>query len=172
MRKVRRIAHLSVFMLAVQFLCGCDSVDDDRIPAMPVSINLSGAAAWNTYGVHGFGVSRRFVKPLGQPAGFPYTGTSATGFGGVLLIGGMDVFTTDSDVPLAYDLSCPVERKPDVRVEVEASTFDAVCPVCQSHYNVTMGGGSPLSGPALIDKYGLKRYRCLPTGDGGYIITN
>jgi len=39
---------------------------------------------------------------------------------------------------------------------------------------VTMGGGAPLSGPAASGdhKYGLRRYRCLPSGNGGYVITN
>lgn len=154
----------------------CNSVDDERIPAYAVSINLGDTGTWNTYGVSGFGNSRRFIlsPSLREPAGFPYSRQSATGFGGVLLISGMDPFTTQTDVPLAYDLACPVEAKPDIRVEIEGELYQAVCPECGSRYDVTMGGGSPLAGPAATGKYkyGLRRYRCLPTGSGGYHITN
>lgn len=162
--------------LAVTALAGCHSVDDDRIPMHAVSINLADAGRWNTYGVAGFGTSRRFIMSSGlrEPQGFPYSTQSATGYGGVLLINGMDPFTATTDTPLAYDLACPVEVKPDVRVEIKGELYEAVCPVCGSHYDVTMGGGSPLSGPAATGKYkyGLRRYRCLPSGNGGYIITN
>lgn len=157
-------------------ISGCQTVDSDNIPAAPVNIVLADAGTWNTYGVSGFGSSRRFILATGvrEPSGFPYSQTSATGFGGVLLINGMDPFTAATDTPLAYDLACPVERKSDVRVEVETGLYEAVCPQCGSHYDVTMGGGAPLSGPAASGstKYGLRRYRCLPSGSGGYIITN
>lgn len=155
---------------------GCDSVENDIIPAAPVNIVLSDAGTWNTYGVAGYGVNRRFILSQGlrEPVGFPYSQTSATGFGGVLLISGMDPFTATTDTPLAYDLACPVERKADIRVEIEGDLYEAVCHQCGSHYDVTMGGGSPLSGPAATGntKYGLKRYRCIPSGSGGFIITN
>lgn len=163
-------------MLVAVMAVGCHSVDDDRIPAYAVSINLGDAAFWNTYGVSGFGSNRRFIlsPSLREPRGFPYSQQSATGYGGVLLISGMDPFTNQTDVPLAYDLACPVEVKADVRVQIEGELFEAVCPVCGSHYDVTMSGGSPVSGPAATGKYkyGLRRYRCLPTGNGGYVITN
>ncbi len=172
-----RLSLLIVVLMSVETgvsLSGCQTVDDERIPNLPVSIDLSNAGTWNTYGVSGFGSSRRFIISLKQPTGFPYSTTSATGFGGVLLIDGMDPYTTSTDVPLAYDLACPVEMKSTVRVEVESELYHAVCPECGSTYDVTMGGGSPLSGPAAAGerKYGLRRYACYPSGSGGYIVTN
>lgn len=168
----RILAALALILI----LAGCDSVDDNRIPSYAVSINLTGAGVWNSYGVSGFGSHRRFIKTanLREPANFPYSATSATGFGGVLLINGMDAFTTEADVPLAYDLSCPVEAKADVRVTVVGDAYDAVCPVCGSRYDVVAGGGGPVAGPAAEGdrKYALRRYRCLPAPDGGYLITN
>lgn len=155
---------------------GCSEVNDDRIPGAPVNISLSDVATWNTYGVAGFGSNRQFILSSGirVPKGFPFNQGSATGFGGVLLISGMDPFTATTDYPLAYDLACPVEMKADIRVEVENELYNAVCPSCGSVFDVTMAGGTPLSGPAASGnvKYGLRRYRCLPTGSGGYIITN
>lgn len=156
--------------------CGCSPVEDESIPNMPVNISLGNAAAWNTYGVAGFGTSRRFILDNGirEPSGFPYTGQSATGFGGVLLINGMDPYTVSTDAPLAYDLACPVERERDVRIEVEGELYHAVCPRCGSTYDVTMAGGAPLSGPAAQGerKLALRRYRVMPSVNGGYLITN
>ncbi len=153
-------------------LSGCNGVDDDRIPNMPVNINLSDPGVWSKYGVFGFGDARYFVPALGEPKGFFYSAESATGFGGVLLIRGMDPVSAETDMALAYDLACPVECDPNIRVRVDASTFEAICPVCGSHYDVTMAGGSPVSGPALTGstKLGLRRYSCYQSVYGGYLI--
>lgn len=159
-------------------LSGCDTVDDNRIPNLAVSINLGDSGLWNTYGVAGFGDHRNFIfsqnPSIKIPESFHFTSQTYTGFGGILLIRGMDPYENLTDVPLAYDLACPVECKQDVRVEIEGDLYEAVCPVCHSHFDVTMAGGAPLSGPAATGKYkyGLRRYRCYPTGMGGYIITN
>lgn len=172
---LRRIvaALTAISFVCLQFLTGCHTVDDDRIPAMPVSINLSDIGLWNRYGVSGFGVYRYFIPQLHEPSGFSYTVATSTGFGGVLLIGGMDPYTTDTNTPLAYDLACPLEREPNVRVAIDSNTFEAVCPKCGSHYDVTMGGGAPTAGPALEGKhkYGMTRYQCLASSAGGYMIT-
>lgn len=155
---------------------GCDSVVENRIPAMPVSIDLANPGTWSTYGVAGFGDYNYFVYMTGAerlPSGFPYKTTSATGFGGVLLIEGMDPFTLETMTPLAYDMACPIERNRTVRVYIDEN-LEAVCPVCNSHYNVTTAGGAPTAGPALTGehKYGLQRYSCSPAGYGGYYISD
>ncbi|MCM1291219.1 MAG: hypothetical protein NC201_08050 [Prevotella sp.] len=155
-------------------LVSCDSIVDDRIPALPVSINLGDAGMWNTYGVAGFGVHRYFIKDSRptQPAGYLYNETTYTGFGGVLLIGGMDPYTSSTNVPLAYDLSCPVEVKPEIRVKIDPETYHAVCPKCGSVYDVTMLAGAPIEGPAAAPsaKYRLQNYSVLGTQFGGYVI--
>lgn len=144
---------------------------------MAVSINLSDPGVWATYGVAGFGSFNYFIlqsnSPI-SPSGFTYLSNSATGFGGVLLIEGMDPFTAQTGVPLAYDLACPVEKQPTIRVAITGENYEAVCPVCDSHYDVTMGAGAPTAGPALTGehKYGLRRYYCHPTSSGGYIIND
>lgn len=167
-----RRSAIAALIAAAAMLTACDEVVDDRIPAMPVTILLSNAGSWNTYGVAAYGQYRYFIKELRQPANFGYTDQTFTGFGGVLLIGGVDPFNGNTLAPLAYDLSCPVECKPDIRVAIDPQTLDAVCPVCGSHYNVTSAVGAPVSGVAADGKhkYGLQRYSCRRTSFGGYDI--
>lgn len=171
---LRYIVPVCTFLSLLSGIVSCNSVDDDRIPTLPVNLNLSDPGVWNRYGVTGFGIYKYFIPGLQQPSGFTYTVGSAAGFGGVLLIGGMDPFSGDTQTPLAYDLSCPVECKPDIRVKIDDTTFEAICPECKSHYDVTMRGGVPVSGPACEHKrpYSLRRYQCFPTQYGGYVITN
>lgn len=151
-------------------LAGCHTVDDDRIPRLPVSIDLADNGLWNTFGVTGVGIHRNFI--LGrEPAGFHYNARSATGYGGVLLIGGMDPFTNDPNVPLAYDLACPYCRESTIRVVIN-DALEAECKVCTSRYDVVMGGGTPVYGPAKTHRFGMRRYRCLPGNLGGYYISD
>lgn len=158
-------------------LQGCKGIDNERIPNMAVNISLSDAGMWNSYGVSGFGSHRNFIySPSGgsQPSGFPYKYGSATGFGGVLLIEGLDPYNNLGAYPLAYDLACPVERRADIRVKIDNENYVAVCPECKSIYDVTMAAGAPISGEAATGKYkyALKSYRVIPSGQGGYIIIN
>ena len=156
------------------FFNSCASIDDERIPNFPVNISISDAGMWNIYGVSGFGSNKNFILSLNLPSGFPYSSKSATGFGGVLLIEGIDPFSANTSIPLAYDLACPVERKADIRVKVSEETFAAICPECHSAYDVTMQRGAPISGPAATGKYkyALKSYSCVPSGLGGFYISN
>ena len=174
MKRLPGYCLLIIFSLGI---AGCQTVDNERIPNMAVNISLSDAGLWNTYGVSGFGSNRNFIyKPGGisVPSGFPYKYGSATGFGGVLLIEGIDPFSTITAAPLAYDLACPVERKADIRVHIDMDTYVAVCDECHSTYDVTMQGGAPISGVAATGKYkyALKSYHVVPAGNGGYYITN
>lgn len=172
-----RKSILLVTLLLSIWLSGCQSVDNERIPNMVVNISLSDAGVWNTYGVSGFGSHRYFIYSTNgnsQPAGFRYGSKSATGFGGVLLIEGLDPFNNLGAYPLAYDLACPVERQPNIRVIIDSENYVAFCPECGSVYDVTMGAGGPIGGPAYSGeyKYGLKMYRVVPSGMGGYMIVN
>jgi len=165
--------RLSCLGVAACLAAGCGSeLDDTRIPAFSVQINLTDPGRWNVYGVSAYGQANYFVRQSRIPANFPYTETTYTGFGGVLIIMGMNPFLAGEMAPLAYDMACPVECDANIRVAIDPDTFEAVCPVCDSHYDVTMGAGAPIAGPALTGsvKYGLQRYSVIP-GGGGYMIT-
>lgn len=86
----------------------CDTIDNDRIPAVPVNIIFSTVATWDTYGVTGALDSRRFIltRTEREPRNFPYPASSSTGFGGVLLV--CDYYGN----PVAYDLACPWSSAP------------------------------------------------------------
>lgn len=169
--KMKKI-KIKIICLLSLFFVSCDGLDNDRIPAVAVNIAISDIGQWNTYGVSAYGEYKYFIRESRLPSNFPYTETTYTGYGGVLLIGGMDPFTAETNVPLAYDLACPVECKPSVRVAIDPNTLEAVCPQCGSHYDVVMTGGAPVDGPALTGeiKYKLQSYTCSPTASGGYII--
>ena len=83
---------------AVVTLFSCNSIDDDRIPAAAVNITFSTAADWNIYGVAGAMDYKYFILSKREPSNFPYLASSATGFGGVLLVSNV------MGEPMAYDV--------------------------------------------------------------------
>lgn len=131
----------------------CNHIDDDRIPPAPVYIAFQSVAEWERYGVAGATDFRRFIKAERIPDDYPYAALTETGYGGVLLV---------SDLMgecRAYDLSCPVEARANIRVEVDTESNIAFCPTCGSIYDIYSNFGTPLSGPAIDRGYGLRRYR-------------
>lgn len=164
--------------LIIVMTSGCNTIDDERIPNLSVNINLTPASSWQTYGVPGYGDFRYFIRDIREPSNFPWLATTTTGYGGVLLISGTDPFTNEVGVPLAYDMSCPVEKLPDVRVRITHIEDEvlpmAQCPVCKSFYGVIEGGGVARGGVARDKHYGLRMYQCVegPNNMGGYLITN
>ena len=115
---------------------GCDKIDNKVVPSFVVQL----------------------------PSNFPYNVNTYTGYGGVLLMMGLEM-------PMAYDLSCPVEMSRDVILTINPDNYDAVCPRCGSRFNPLTGAGGPLSGVAINNKVGMRQYRVIPS-NGGYIIAN
>lgn len=173
--KTNTLKWIPALLVAALWLSSCsDAVNNTRLPNYPVYLNLSGAGVWNTYGVGGVGMHREFIKDKNLPGGFPYLASSYTGYGGILLAG-VDAASNFADetwpyLPVAYDMSCPVEAERDVVVYVDDNTFEAVCPKCQSHYTL-MSGGGPIAGPAVGLRYGLEPYKCIGSPMTGFIIT-
>ena len=154
---------LGCCLLAASYLrTGCDNYDDHRLPARPVHIEIY-SAQWSVYGVHGYMEWQTFVKNS-LPKGYSWAANSYSGFGGVLLICGLN------NQLLAYDMACPVECKSNVQVTVDEEAGVAVCNACGSTYDVFNGYGQPLSGRAQEKKYGLTSYQVTYTSTG-YPIT-
>lgn len=168
---VKRYLTIPYVLSALMFaftLCSCEKIDSSRIPSYSVYLPLDSQALWDTYGVHSYGESRRFIRDLKQPSNFAYTALTYTGYGGILLVSGLD--GQDYNSPLAYDLACPVEVSPDVRVHIDSDTFEAVCSKCGSRYDVCEGRGRATSGIANQRHYGLTMYHVVPATYGGYTI--
>lgn len=159
---------LLFYILAIILLSSCETINDNRIPPTAVNIELNNQGLWDTYGVHGYGQYRTFIKSERVPSNYPYTELTYTGFGGVLLISG--ALNGNYNVPLAYDLACPIEAKYNVRITIDNSNFQAYCSKCGSRYDVCEGSGRPVSGEALTKNYGLKCYNVIPSSLGGYTI--
>ncbi len=160
-----RILKLIAILLLVAAATGCDRVNNKSLPEYPVRINLGDYGRWVTYGVSGAAEYRTFSRERREPSNFPYDSNTYTGFGGVLLMMGVDM------VPMAYDMACPVEARTDVVIHIDSENFDAVCPQCHSRYNVLTGRGTSMSGMAYERKLGLRVYAVSPY-NGGYIISN
>lgn len=158
------IMKKTLFIVMAALLTACHHIDDDRIPPAAVHIAFNTIGDWHTWGVAGVGQPRSFILADRTPAGFPYTALSQTGFGGVMLIG--DIHGN----PVAYDLSCPYEAKPTVRVRFVPSDMTVECPVCHSIFEVVTNYGQPLSGPAADRGYGLRRYNVGPGFAGEYMV--
>jgi len=142
----------------------CHHVDNKRTPPAAVWITFPNQAVWDKYGVPGALSYRYFIPSLRLPENFPYTAVMKTGYGVVLLVADIN------GIPRAYDLSCPVENSPEIRIKIDMETTDAVCPKCGSHYDVFVNYGTPTSGPAAKSGFGLTRYMVGNGPNGEYRV--
>lgn len=146
--------------------CSAD-IDDERVPRARVYIPFTTVGDWNIFGVHAALQSRRFIPQLREPAGYVWTAISAAGYGGILLTA--DAFGNY----WVFDLCCPVERDPQVRVEVAKGATEARCPKCGSTYDVFSLQGHPVSGRATELGYGLRHYRVGPgRANSAYMVVS
>lgn len=163
-----QLPTLILSLLITLIATGCDSVDDERIPYAPVHITFPTVADWNIYGVKGDAADyARYIYSYPTtriPANFPYTANDYTGYGGILLV--TDVMGNLS----AYDLACPYEVKPTIRVIVPDGELYAECPHCGSTFDIYTNHGNPRTGPAAERGYALKRYSVVSGGALEYRI--
>ena len=101
---MKRTQLIIAALACLMALGGCDKVDNKVVPNFTVRINLGTYALWTTYGVNGVGDYVIFNREKKLPSNFPFTADTYTGYGGVLLIKGLDISTSTYE-PLAYDLS-------------------------------------------------------------------
>jgi len=87
------------------------------------------------------------------------------GYGGILVINGIGSNQVDL---YAYDLACPVEVQPNIRVIPDSTGVTAHCPKCGTVFNIADGTGAPKSGGT---KYFLKSYRVFGSGQQ-YSVVN
>lgn len=133
----------------------CEKTDDERIPVTNVHLSIS-QAAWIRYGIHGAFEHVYFIKHRGIPTGYPYVAFDETGYAGILLMTGGG---GESDLK-AYSPACPVERDPNVLIEITTDGDNhpiGSCPKCGSTFDV-FNFGTPLTGEAAQRKFSLSPY--------------
>lgn len=156
----RHCTHRSIILWALGCIMAitissCEKTDDDRIPVTNVHLSIS-QAAWIRYGIHGAFEHVYFIKHRGLPTGYPYVAFDDTGYAGILLVTGGG---GESNLK-AYSPACPVERDPQILIEIATDDEDhpiARCPKCGSTFDV-FNYGTPLTGEAAQRKFSLSTY--------------
>ncbi|HJV78250.1 MAG TPA: hypothetical protein VJ602_07685 [Paludibacter sp.] len=141
------------FLLAPLLALSVASCNDNvvsSIPDYPVNLELNLTSTYPTFR-NSHNQSLTFLKGI--------TITDRIGYGGIL------VYTSFDGTYYAFDMACPYEAKPTVRVYPN-NLGQAVCEKCGSVFNLGYGLGDPQSGPA---KEILKRYRATLSGDILYV---
>lgn len=134
-------ARLLMAGVALTALLGaCRQAEEPAVPIAPVHLQVNLNAAE--------------YHPLASPAGMVAVSTPATsadrlGYGGLLIVRSL----TEAEF-YAYDLSCPYEAQPSVRLAPH--DLEVKCSTCGSRFDVLYGSGSPISRPATTP---LRRYR-------------
>lgn len=154
------------YITAAVALISCSDVNDERIPYVTVRIEILSAYQTNPSWWPAAPAESVAYQSPDYPYGFPYTISTYTGYGGVMVVCGYD------DAYYAYDMACPVEREAGVRIYVDENMYGR-CKVCGSTYDLFWGSGAPKSGEASTQGYGLRKYSVtyIPANDS-YIISN
>lgn len=134
------------FFISIAFLCislAC-SKETNSIPYRPVRLNLDTNLSDKDLRI--VGGYKTYTKPHTD-----YNpNMEAIGYGGVLVVHAFN------DQFYAYDLACPYEANPAIRVEVDELSLSAVCPKCKTSYDVFSETG--FAAPNGVGKEYLKRY--------------
>lgn len=138
--------YITVILLFLVVSFACDREEYSNIPYAQVSYTL-------------------FEKDIHDLAGIPSAlvvtkarnQSDRIGYGGLLIVHG-----TQGDY-FAFDLSCPVEAKRDVKLTVDDSNIIATCPSCGAEYNIETRSGFAVKG----SKYNLTPYDVVVTGSSG-----
>lgn len=147
--KIKLIAFLLLILT-----CSCEKNVFDRIPLVQVNLKLNKQTT--ATGLVPILSHESYVRTLSpstwKPAGYPFIEADRTGFGGILVVHGLP------DQMFAFDLACPIEASQQTLIQVTEDGLHAVCPKCNSKYEVAYGSGAPTEGAAKDKRYFLRRY--------------
>ena len=148
---------LPIVLLLLLSFCACDENARSPIPDAPVNLNV------DLYNQDADLIPALATKSFTMPR----LATDKLGFGGVLVINGINTGGGGAGNLFAYDLACPVEVDRNVKV-VPDNTGKAVCPKCGAVFVTAYGDGMP----ETKSKHPLKSYVVQQNGDKKYTIRN
>ncbi|HPQ12733.1 MAG TPA: hypothetical protein PLQ60_04610 [Paludibacteraceae bacterium] len=138
------------FVLLTLVFIGCDNSSRSSIPDAPVNLQLNMLVApYNTFNTPNSYLI--FDKRMNE--------IDRIGYGGILL------YIDYEGKYCAFDLACPYEVNPNVKVTPN-DEGKAVCEKCGSVFELLYGIGAPISGPA---KEPLKRYHVYLSNNWLYV---
>lgn len=139
-----------VFLIITGVSAGCDNTSESSIPDAPVNLQLNMLVApYNTFNTpNSYIIYDKRKNEIDR-----------IGYGGILL------YIDYEGKYCAFDLTCPYEVSPNVRVSPN-DEGKAVCDKCGSVFELLYGIGAPVSGPA---KEPLKRYRVVLSNNWLYV---
>jgi nitrite reductase/ring-hydroxylating ferredoxin subunit len=153
---MKRSTAISKIRIFVSFACtvllmGCEGNYVSSIPNYPVFLDIDlRLAPYNTTLKNNNNSYVLFEEPrMGKEL------TDRIGYGGVI------VYADFEGKYCAFDLACPHEALPSVKVKPN-DLGQLVCDSCNSVYDISFGVGHPTKGPS---KEGLKRYKTMLQGD-------
>ena len=146
-----RLGLLYIFLTFI-FLSSCSDTIDSPVPSYPVSMKLD--LTFNDKELKNAGAYKIYTTPTASYL--------SLGYGGVVV-----VHSSADDNYYAFDLACPYEVLPSVKIEIEDGGLYASCPKCGSRFDISFGSGHPVNGPATG---GLRRFTVTPSGN--YLIVS
>ena len=142
---MKKKCYIVFSLLLAMVFAGCKNQTTTSIPSTRVELEfniLREAPLLNAMG----GVAT-FIKPR-------YS-NEYVGYGGVV------VFHNFDDSFAAYDLACPNEVDPQVRLNVDSIVGEAICPKCGAVFDIGYARGYPVQGDC---KYIMRPYRISVSG--------
>lgn len=128
-------------------LSSCDDNYVSSIPSMPVSLKLDLSGKYNTF--RNSSNQFRYFEKRDFDA-------DRIGFAGIIVYSGISFDDNDNTIYYAFDMACTHEIKQDSKVyPVEDEIGKVKCSKCGSVYDVSLGFGNPVTGPAkeILRKY-------------------
>jgi len=152
------------FYLLVWMLSSCvTEPSSSSIPYAWVSFEID----VSTGGVHSSlrrdMLGNMLIFSVSNPSILSSSSNAGYGFGGVIVVRGMD------NELYAFDATCPHEHTSDVVLASDG--YFVVCPLCKTSYDVASGWGMPntSSGPG---KERLKKYSVYKISENRYRVVN
>lgn len=157
MKKI--ILHIIVICLFLSLLFSCEDPNQTRIPYALVNMNLNLSTQFPTF-------TNVYDTLIFSTPRYGYVGQDYVGYGGILVVVGLG---DSGSQYYAYDLCCPYEVDPKIRVFTDETGRYAKCKVCGSEFYIADGWGRVSKGPS---KWGLKRYSASfqATGTGDFLL--